>query len=227
MSDDEIQGFGSDIAGTVSIVYCDTPNKLWIPYEFIGDEPATRLLLVGEHNSGTRALVASEKWTAVFDMNGAGGARMWSVLASTMKHMIGPMLIVVAADLSIPPAFFQFAGAATIIVFRWETDTNPVAAQVKSLFFPLRVTAGHIINSQRAYWKGNGLRTPDTNLAYVLNETKPQGLHLVSSVIENGTVALGWYRPKDSDDIVVVDRRDSAASWLGAISDLIIDFMKR
>lgn len=227
MSEDEIQGFGSDIAGTVSVVYCDTPNKLWIPYEFIGVEPATRLLIIGEHNSGTRGLVATEKWTAVFDMTNQGGGRMWSVLASTMKHMVGPMLVVISPDLTVPAAFFQFCAGATVIVFRWLTDTNPAGGAVKSLFFPLNATASHIINSQRAHWKGSGLRTPDSNLAYVLNETKPQGLHLVSSIIEHGTVVLGWYRPKDSDDILVADRRDLAASWLGAVSDLIIDFMKR
>ena len=58
----QLEGFGSDITNTCSLVLCENATDLWIPYEFIGSEATTRILLVGEHSSGTRGLVAGENW---------------------------------------------------------------------------------------------------------------------------------------------------------------------
>jgi hypothetical protein len=226
----QIEGFGHDIAGSTSVVYCDNASLLWIPYEFIGSGSSgsgTRVLLHGEHSSGSRGLIAAEKWTMIFDMTGSVGTRNWSILASMMRHMLAPITLVVTPDVVVPAAFVGHCRGATLIVFRWLTDlTNPSGLTVGSLFFPLNMTAAQITTAQRAFWKGMPLRTSDNNLGLVLNETRPQGLHLVSSVLESGVVSLAWYRMSDSDELVSDVRRDSLASWLGAISDRIIGVIK-
>lgn len=227
----QIEGFGHDIAGSTSVVYCDNASLLWIPYEFIGggsQSQGSRVLLHGEHSSGSRGLIAAEKWSMIFDMSGGGtGARNWSILASMMRHMLTPITLVVTPDVVVPAAFVGHCRGATLIVFRWLTDlANPSGLTAGSLFFPLNMTAAQITSAQRAFWKGMPLRTSDNNLGLVLNETRPQGLHLVSSVLESGVVSLAWYRMSDSDELVADLRRDSLASWLGAISDRIIGVIK-
>jgi hypothetical protein len=224
----QLEGFGTDIAGTTSVVYCDNAAVLWIPYEFIGgEETATRILLHGEHSAGSRSLIATESWTMIMGMTGSAGARNWSLLASMMRHLMGPVLLVITPDVVIPTAFVGHIGRATTILFRWISDLNNQSGfAVGNLFFPLNIQAGQVVGAQRSFWKGMPLRTSDSNLGLVLNETRPQGLHLVSSIMEGGVVTLAWYRPRDSDDLLVSTRRDSLAAWLGAISDRVINLIK-
>jgi len=223
----QIEGFGHDIAGTTSVIYSDNAGVLWLPYEFIGGGGGTRILLHGTQSSGCRGLIAAERWTMILDMTGAGGGRNWSILASIMRHLLGPIVVVVTPDVVIPTGFVTHSKGITLIVFRWITDVgNPSGLVVGSLFFPLNMSVAGIVAAQRGFWKGMPLRTSDSNLGLVLNETRPQGLHLVSSVLESGVVGLAWYRPRDSDDLVAAGRRDSLAAWLGAISDRIIGLMK-
>jgi hypothetical protein len=61
----------------------------------------------------------------------------------------------------------------------------------------------------------------------VVQETRPQGLCLVSTVLEDEVVSLSWYRQLDSDQLVVDERRNLLALWLGAISERIIQLMKK
>jgi hypothetical protein len=98
---------------------------------------------------------------------------------------------------------------------------------VASVFFPLAIQATQITAVQRALWKGKALRTSDTNLNLVVQETRPQGLCLVSTVLEDEVVSLSWYRQLDSDQLVVDERRNLLALWLGAISERIIQLMKK
>lgn len=226
----QLEGFGSDIANTTSIILCDGTNnsELWIPYEFLSVEPVTRVLLIGEHSSGTRGLIAAEKWSMILDMTGQAGSRNWSILASTMKHFVAPILIVVAPDVAIPAALAAHMGNnTTLIVYRWLSETDGLSINASSVFFPLSVQSGQIVSVQRAIWRGMALRTSDTNLGVIVQETRPQGLCLVSSVLEGGVVTLSWYRTKDSNDMVSNGRKDSLSSWLSAISDRIVAILKK
>jgi hypothetical protein len=160
-------------------------------------------------------------------MTGAAGARNWSLLASMMRHLMGPVLLVITPDVVIPTAFVGHIGRATTVLFRWMSDlANQSGFSVSNLFFPLNIQAGQVVGAQRSFWRGMPLRTSDSNLGLVLNETRPQGLHVVSSIMEGGVVTLAWYRPRDSDDLLVSTRRDSLAAWLGAISDRVINLIK-
>jgi hypothetical protein len=228
MSELQIEGFGNDITGTVAVVYCDTATGLWIPYEFMQQRVGgSRVLIHGELGAGSRGLIAAERWTQIFDVTGTCGARNWSILASVIPHLIGPVLLVITPEVVLPAAFIPYCKATTTVLFRWITDTaNPSGVGARSLFFPLNVSANQIVAAQRSFWKGMPLRTGDSNLSLVLNETRGQGLHLVSSVFETGVVTLAWYRPHDSDELVAAGRRDSVAAWLGAISDRVIGLMK-
>ena len=223
----QLEGFGSDISRSCSVVLCDNASDLWIPYEFISNDPSTRILLVGEHSTGTRALIAGESWTMILSTIGLTGSRNWSLLASLRKHLIEPIIIVVAPDVVIPASVVPILEGCTLIVFRWISETSAISINASTVFFPLNVQASHIVTAQRALWRGMPLRTSDTNLSLILQETRPQGLHLVSSMLEGGVVSLSWYRPKDSNDMILAARQDSLAMWLGAISDRIIDLLKR
>lgn len=223
----QLEGFGSDISRTCSVVFCDNASELWIPYEFIGAEMNTRILLVGEHSSGTRGLIAGENWTMILSVLGPSGSRNWSLLASLKKHLVEPVLVVVSPDVIIPAAVIPILEGCTLIVFRWISEAASIGFNASSVFFPLNVQASQIVLSQRALWRGMALRTSDTNLNLILQETRPQGLHLVSSMLENGVVSISWYRPKDSNEMIVDSRQDSLAMWLGAVSDRIIQLLKR
>jgi hypothetical protein len=224
----QLEGFGSDIANTTSIILCDGGSELWLPYEFFSVEPVTRILLIGAHSAGTRGLVAGEKWSMVLDMTGAAGAKNWSILASVMKHLIMPALIVIAPDVAIPAALAGHIGnKITLIVYRWLSETDSLAINASTVFFPLSVQSGQIVAVQRAIWRGMALRTGDTNLGIIVQETRPQGLCLVSSVLDGGVVTLSWYRTKDSNDMVLSGRQDSLSLWLSAISDRVVKLLKR
>ena len=226
----QLEGFGSDIANSTSIILCDgtVSSDLWLPYEFLSIEPTTRILLIGQHSSGTRGLIAGEKWSMILDMTGVAGSRNWSILASVMKHLIGPTFIVVAPDVAIPAAFSAHINdKITLIVYRWLSESDSIGFNASTVFFPLSVHSGQIVSVQRAIWRGNALRTSDTNLGLIVQETRPQGLSLVSSVLESGVVTLSWYRTKDSNDMVYGLRKDSLSGWLSAISDKIVAILKK
>ena len=227
MSDVLVEGFGSDISRTCSLVLCDNASDLWIPYEFIGTEAVTRILLVGDHSSGTRGLIASESWTMILSMTGGAGSRNWSFLATMRKHLLEPIMIVVCPDVALPAAIMPILEGATLIVFRWISEVKTLGVNASSIFFPISVQATQIVLAQRALWRGMALRTSDTNLSLILNEIRPQGLFLVSSILDGGIVSLAWYRPKDSNDMVLVQRQDSLSMWLGAISDRVVKLLKR
>jgi len=227
MSDVLVEGFGSDISRTCSLILCDNASDLWIPYEFIGGDIVTRILLVGEHSSGTRGLIASESWTMILSMTGAAGSRNWSFLATMRKHLLEPILIVVGPDVLMPAAIMPILEGTTLIVYRWISEVNTLSVNASSIFFPISVQASQIVLAQRALWRGMALRTSDTNLPLILNETRPQGLQLVSSVLDGGIVSLAWYRSKDSNDMIQVQRQDSLSMWLGSISDRIVKLLKR
>lgn len=227
MSDVLVEGFGSDISRTCSLILCDNASDLWIPYEFIGGDLVTRILLVGEHSSGTRGLIASESWTMILSMTGTAGSRNWSFLATMRKHLLEPILIVVGPDVLMPAAIMPILEGTTLIVYRWISEVNTLSLNASSIFFPISVQASQIVMAQRALWRGMALRTSDTNLPLILNETRPQGLQLVSSVLDGGIVSVAWYRSKDSNDMIQVHRQDSLSMWLGSISDRIVKLLKR
>ena len=132
-----VEGFGSDISKTCSVVFCDNASDLWIPYEFIGTDLSTRILLVGEHSSGTRGLIASESWTMVLSTVGVAGSRNWSLLASMRKHLVEPVLIVVSPDVVIPAAILPILEGSTLIIYRWISEAGSLAFNSSSIFFYL------------------------------------------------------------------------------------------
>lgn len=221
----QLEGFGCDITNSCSLVLCGAASDLWIPYEFIGSEPTTRILLVGEHSSGTRGLIASEGWTMILSMLGPTGSRNWSFIASLRRHMIEPVLVVVAPDVVIPPSVVPLLDM-TLVVFRWVSEVASITLNAKSIFFPLNVQGSQIVAAQRAVWRGMPMRTSDSNVSLVTQETRPQGLCLVTSVLEGGVVSLSWYRMKDSDDLMRKERQSSITMWLGAVSDRVISILR-
>jgi hypothetical protein len=226
MSELQLEGFGYDIKNTVSIVLCESASSLWLPYEFIDMEPVTRVFLYGEHSAGTRSLLAAENWTMALCMAGSSMARTWSILASMMRHLVGPVFLVMAPDVLMPAGFVPHIGQCTVIMFRFISESITVPVHVGTVFYPVGIQAGQIVALQRNLWKSMALRTSDTNLGLIVQETRPQGLGLVSSVLEGGVVTLSWYRPLDSDALVLVERRNLLALWLGAISERIIMLLK-
>ena len=128
----QLEGFGSDIGRVCSIIFCDNASDLWLPYEFIGNDLVTRILLVGEHSSGTRGLVASENWTMVLSMLGDVGSRNWSLLASMRKHLCEPVLIVVSPDVNIPTAVMPILEGVTLIVYRWISEAGSININASS-----------------------------------------------------------------------------------------------
>jgi hypothetical protein len=94
------------------------------------------------------------------------------------------------------------------------------------VFYPLQIQAAQIVIAQRSLWKGMPLRTGDVNLPLIVQETRPQGLCLVSSMLDGGVITVSWYRPKDSDTLVKKERQDSLALWLSVISDRVVGLLK-
>lgn len=230
MSDDYVQleGFYGNIKDTISVIFCDSANNMWIPHEFInGGEMITKIFLFGEHSHATRGIIATEQWSMIMCMSGVAGHKNWSILASMCKHMVSPLLIVVAPDVAVPLTFLTHMGnETTMLVYRWLSDLGNIGVPAQSIFYPLQIQSTQIIIAQRSMWKGMPLRTSDANLPLIVQETRPQGLCLVSSVLDGGVVTISWYRPKDSDLIVVKERQDSLGMWLSVISDRIVSLLK-
>jgi hypothetical protein len=160
-------------------------------------------------------------------MTGAAGNKNWSILASMCKHMTPPVLIVAAPDVTVPLSFMAHIGdSTTMLVYRWLSDLGNIGVPAQSIFFPLQIQAAQIVLAQRSMWKGMPLRTGDVNLPLIVQETRPQGLCLVSSIVEGGVVTISWYRPRDSDNLVIKERQHSLAMWLSVVSDRIAAFLK-
>jgi hypothetical protein len=230
MSNDYVQleGFYGNIKDTVSVIFCDSSSSMWIPHEFINSgEITTKVFLFGEHSNATRSVIASEPWSMIMCMNGIAGQKNWSILASMCKHMVPPLLIVITPDVTVPISFLSYIGnETTMLVYRWLSDLGNIGVPAHSIFFPLQIQASQISAAQRSMWKGMPLRTSDGNLPLIVQETRPQGLCLVCSVLNGGIVTISWYRPKDSDLIVIKERQDSLAMWLSVISDRIVTLLK-
>jgi hypothetical protein len=144
-----------------------------------------------------------------------------------VRHMVPSILIVIAPDVTVPLTFMPHMGeSTTMLVYRWLSDIGNIGVPAQSIYFPLQIQASQIVIAQRSMWKGMPLRTGDVNLPLIVQETRPQGLCLVSSIIDGGVVTVSWYRPKDSDNLVMKERRDSLAMWLNVISDRIVMFLK-
>jgi len=230
MADDylQLEGFSSNIKDSVSIIFCDNASNMWLPHEFINGEIVTRILLYGEHTPGSRGLIASESWTLTMCMIGLSGNKNWSILASMCRHMIAPLLIVVAPDVTVPLAFMGHIGSeTTMLVYRWISDINNIGVPASSVFFPLQIQAAQIMTAQRSLWKGMPLRTGDVNLPMIVQETRPQGLSLVSSIVDGGIVNISWYRPGDSDSLVLKERQASLSMWLSAVGDRVVAILKK
>ena len=220
MADDylRLEGFSGSIKDGVSIIFCDTAAHMFIPYEFINGELATRILLFSEHSMATRALIATEPWSMTMCMSGS--TKNWSILASMLRHMSAPILLAVAPDVTVPLTFMAHMGSeTTMLVYRWLSDLGSIGVPAQSIFYPVNIQAAQIVAAQRSMWKGMPLRTSDANLPLIVQETRPQGLCLVSSIVDGGVVTVSWYRAIDSDSIMVKDRQHSVALWLSAVSD--------
>lgn len=229
MADDflQLEGFSCDLKDTISIIFCESASHMWVPYEFIGSSMTTRIFLYGEHSPGTRSLVATEEWTITMCMNDRAGVKNWSILASICKHMITPVLIVISPDVTVPLSFMNHMGnETTMLVYRWLSDIANAGVPAKTLFFPLQIQASQIVAAQRSMWKGMPLRTSDSNLPLIIQETRPQGLCVVSSVMDGGVATVSWYRPRDSDIIVAKERQNSLTLWLSIISDRVLSLLK-
>jgi hypothetical protein len=230
MADDflQLEGFAGNIKDSVSIIFCDNASSMWVPHEFINGEIVTRIFLYSEHSPGTRALLVTEPWSMILCMSGQAGVKNWSILASMCKHMIPSLLIVVAPDVTVPLAFMgHLSSETTMLVYRWISDLGNIGVPASTVFFPLQIQAGQIVIAQRSLWKGMPLRTGDINLPLIVQETRPQGLCLVSSIVEGGIVNVSWYRPRDSDILVAKERQDSLAMWLSVISDRVVSLLKK
>ena len=227
MADDylRLEGFSGSIKDSVSIIFCDTAAHMFVPYEFINGDVNTRILLFSEHSAATRALIATETWSMTMCMGGS--SKNWSILASMLRHMVAPILLVVAPDVTVPLSFMGHIGAeTTMLVYRWLSDLGNIGVPAQSIFFPVNIQATQIVAAQRSMWKGMPLRTSDANLPLIVQETRPQGLCLVSSIVDGGVVTVSWYRTIDSDSIVAKERQHSVAMWLSAVSDRATAFLK-
>jgi len=225
----QLEGFGCDIKGSVSMIICENSSSaLWIPHEFIGAEMTTTVFLYGEHSDGTRGLLACEPWSIIMCMAGAAGSRNWSLLATMIKHMVGPVMLVVAPDVSVPAALVpHISEGTTMLVYRWMAEVGNLPMTVSSVFFPLTVQVNQIVGIQRAVWRGMPLRTSEQNLTFIVQETRPQGLCLVASTLEGAVVNLAWYKVKDSNSIVVDVHKNALGLWLSAISERILGVLKK
>lgn len=220
----QLEGFNGNITNSISVIFCESSASMWIPHEFLNSGMVTRVLLYGEHSQATRACLATEPWSLVMCM--AGSSKNWSILASMCKHMESPVLIAVAPDITIPSAFLAHLGIdTTLLVYRWLSDLGNIGITAHSIFFPMQIQASQIVVAQRSVWKGKALRMSDNNLPLVVQETRPQGLCLVSSVLDEGIVTISWYRPKDSDAVVLKDQRNMLAHWFAVISERIVGLL--
>lgn len=229
MADDylQLEGFTGNIKDSISIVFCDSASNMWIPHEFINGDMTTKVLLFGEHSPATRSIIASEQWSMILCMTGAAGTKNWSILASMLRHMTAPILIITAPDITVPLSFLPHLGnETTLLVYRWLSDIGNIGVPAQSVFYPLQIQAAQIVIAQRSLWKGMPLRTGDVNLPLIVQETRPQGLCLVSSMLDGGVITVSWYRPKDSDSLVKKERQDSLALWLSVISDRVVGLLK-
>jgi hypothetical protein len=228
MTDDflQLEGFNGNIKDSISIIFCDNASNMWLPHEFMNtNELLTKILLYNEHSPATRSVLATEAWSMTMCMNGAN--KNWSILASMCRHMIPSLLIVVAPDVTVPLSFIgHMPTETTMLVYRWLSDINNIGVPAHTIFYPLQIQASQIIVAQRSMWKGMPLRTGDVNLPLIVQETRPQSLCLVSSILDGGIVTISWYRPKDSDTLVLKERQNSLALWLSVITDRVVGLLK-
>ena len=223
------EGFGNDLTDSKTVILCDSSSVLWMPHEFIGTEATTKIFIYSEHSTATRIMLATNKWSIVFCMNGTVGSRNWSVFASMLRHMLSPILIVIAPDVNVPSTLAQHIipiKNVTMLIYRWIAEPSNIGLPISAVFFPLAVNASNIISAHRAIFNNIHLRINEPNLVALVQETRSQGLCIVSNVFDNSSLSIGWYRLSDSESIVSSEKRIHLGQWLSAISGAILKFME-
>ena len=168
----------------------------WLPTEFLLGQYITRILVAGRSSPMSTALVADPSWTQVWR---SPGSKEWSCLLGIIQHMPGPILMVVAPDMTLTPklvANFKVAGLTTLVLRQglgWSGDAPD------QVFFPV-IEANRHAGLVAAVQEWTGRAAPRAlDLRAVIPQLAAQGYGL--------TVAEGvwqWYKPADSPPMVTL-----------------------
>jgi hypothetical protein len=101
----ELEGFNTSLQGTTVAIVVDREEEVWIPWECLVQEGMT-ILLCGKEGRSHKVLQHSYSWNIVWSPT---TSKEWSMLATVLKAMTGPILLVLDLGAPIPPfAFTEF-----------------------------------------------------------------------------------------------------------------------
>ena len=101
----ELEGFNTSLQGTTVAIVVDREEEVWIPWECLVQE-GIHILLCGKESRSHKVLQYSYSWNLVWSPT---TSKEWSMLATVLKAMTGPIMLVLDLGAPIPPfAFTEF-----------------------------------------------------------------------------------------------------------------------
>jgi hypothetical protein len=137
----ELEGFGASLVGR-SMYVCATPEKAWIPYEFIsGTTYNCRICVSGAVAAKhVRLIDTADGWNAVFHPS---SSRDWSCIATMIQSMGPHVLLVFDSHAPVaPPSFITFldncmAGGRVVLTRIWIGTHVEIPCIPDAILFPV------------------------------------------------------------------------------------------
>lgn len=140
----ELEGFGASLVGR-AIYVCASPEKAWIPYEFISGTNYNCRICISGHPKNVRLVDTADVWNAVFHPS---SSRDWSCIA-TMIQSMGPQVLLVFDSYApaAPPSFITFldncmAAGRVVLTRIWIGTHVEIPCIPDAILFPVFAGAG-------------------------------------------------------------------------------------
>lgn len=205
----ELEGFGTSLTGYSLYIPC-REHEAWIPWEFLSGH-ISRVLVTSDTPS-IRLVEAENTWNAVFRPT---TPKEWSCIATVVRNLVGPTLLVFDGSPSPPDAFLPSIEQCTTKIWIGNHASIPVIPD--AIFFPVlreRITEAYNILTQlpgrnsHGAWKGMSA----SEWSLLITTTTGSELGIVVSDVGESEWVLFWHNPSDSLDVELCKKR--GISWL-------------
>ena len=100
----ELEGFSTSLQGLSVVLFVEKEEEAWVPWECVPE--GMSILLCGKAPLTHRIVRDSYPWSSIWSPS---TSREWSILATVLKAITGPITLVLDLDGPVPPfAFTEF-----------------------------------------------------------------------------------------------------------------------
>jgi hypothetical protein len=196
----ELEGFNTSLQGTTFAIVVDREEEVWIPWECLPQE-GIYILLCGKEGRTHKVLQHSYSWNLVWSPT---TSKEWSMLATVLKAMTGPIMLVLDLGAPIPPfAFTEFLETLPMLT---KIQIATPGTSLGVFGHPTSILWSDSISLES---RMEAIRTVSMEaITAATNAVKDSNVQLLASNLE-GSWKLYWIRSADS--WALVKRLDESA----------------